>query len=342
MKKKIGRRKLSKMMAVAVSTTLLIGYSGNAYNVLAASSVEVDSGDNVTETKSTSVTKFELFSNRSLLDEYNTVYKMDSGNISMENNGGSYSNSPLAKLLDGNLATHWETGKQNSSTFTNEITFKFEESTTLDRVVYAPRSTGAAGKGYAKEFEIYGSTTNDSNDFKLVASGEYKGNITDAIEMQFKPTEFKQLKFVFKKANEQCAAGSEFMFYKEDAIAKKMDGLFEDEKLTIVSDAYNTPEKLAELEKEVAGHPFEEDFMARIEDAKSVRAMEDVLPSAKKTKVFEHYDKTDYKEQFMIPLTNIKSITNNGGHYSQSVLKNAIDGNTNTYWETNRTNTANF
>lgn len=342
----IGRQNLSKMMAVAVSTTLLVGYSGTAYNVLAAptmGSKEVASENNVTESKPTSITKFELYSNRSLLDAYNALYKMDSGNIpSMENNGGSYPNSAFAKILDDNLDTHWETGKPNSSTFANEITFKFKEATTLDRVVYAPRLTGAPGKGFAKEFEIYGSTTNDSNDFALVASGEYEGNVRDAIEIQFNPTEFKQLKFVFKKANEQWAAASEFMFYKEDTIAKKMNSLFEDEKLTRVSDSYNTPEKLAVLEKEVAAHPFQADFMERIEDAKSVLAMEEILPSAAKTKAFKHYDNADYKEQFMIPLTNLKSITNNGGHYAQSVLKNAIDGDTNTYWETSSTNTANF
>ncbi|MFJ7744377.1 NPCBM/NEW2 domain-containing protein [Peribacillus sp. NPDC097295] len=345
MKKLMGRRRLPKMMAVAVSTTLLVGYSGTA-NVLAAptmGSIEVASENNATETKSTSVTTFELFSNRSLLDAYNAMYKMASGNIqSLENNGGSYSTSTLANMLDGNLDTHWETGKPNATSFTNEITFKFDKATKLDRVVYAPRLTGASGKGFAKEFEIYGSTTNDSDDFELVASGEYKGNVRDAIEIQFNPTKFKQLKFVFKKANEQWAAASEFMFYKEDAIAKKMNGLFEDEKLTKVSDAYNTPEKLAALEKEIAAHPFQEDFMERIEDAKNVLAMEEIFPSTTKTKAFKHYGNAAYKEHFMIPLTNLKRITNNGGHYAQSVLKNAVDGNTDTYWETNRANTADF
>ena len=39
---------------------------------------------------------------------------------------------------------------------------------------------------------------------------------------------------------------------------------------------------------------------------------------------------------------NVKSIKNNGGHYAQSVLTNAIDGNTSTYWETRSANTADF
>lgn len=61
-----------------------------------------------------------------------------------------------------------------------------------------------------------------------------------------------------------------------------------------------------------------------------------------KTKIFKHYNNEAYQAQFMVPLTNIKSISNNGRHYAQSVLKNAIDGNPTTYWETATTNTANF
>ena len=35
---------------------------------------------------------------------------------------------------------------------------------------------------------------------------------------------------------------------------------------------------------------------------------------------------------------NIKSIGNNGGHYSGQVITNAIDGKLDTYWETNKAN----
>lgn len=49
-----------------------------------------------------------------------------------------------------------------------------------------------------------------------------------------------------------------------------------------------------------------------------------------------------YDEVFKIPSSAIKSITNNAGHYGNSVIENAIDGKKNTHWETNKPNTNSF
>lgn len=339
MKKKMKYPKWSKLMAVTVSTTLLISYTGVGTQALAT---QTSVSSEVVKTDSTTVKKFELYSNTALLDAYNTQFKLQNEKIqSMKNNGGSYPDTSLEKMIDGNLASHWETGKANDAAFTNDLTFSFEEKTMLDRVVYSPRKTGAAGKGFAQQFEIY-ATKNEGGAFELVATGEYKGSVSDSIEIQFEPTEFKELKFVFKKANEQWASASEFMFYKEDVVAKKMDTLFTDNSLSSVNSVYNTLEKLGALEQEIAGHPYELVYEQRIKDAENILAMKDIEAVQAKTKPFKLYGNAAYKEQFMVPLTNLKQISNNGRHYAQSVLNHAIDGDTSTYWETATSNSASF
>ena len=53
---------------------------------------------------------------------------MDNQNIaSITNNGGIYSGSTIDKAIDGDFNIHWETGRENSSEFTNEVEIDFKE-----------------------------------------------------------------------------------------------------------------------------------------------------------------------------------------------------------------------
>ncbi|CAJ1610708.1 hypothetical protein [Clostridium perfringens] len=53
---------------------------------------------------------------------------MDNQNIaSITNNGGNYSGSTIDKAIDGDFNIHWETGRENSSEFTNEVEIDFKE-----------------------------------------------------------------------------------------------------------------------------------------------------------------------------------------------------------------------
>ncbi len=110
---------------------------------------------------------------------------MDNSNIeSITPNGGNYNSASAANnAIDGDFNTHWETGKQNTSEFTNEVVFKFKELIDLNRIVYAARQSSAKGKGFAKEIEIYGSITDEEDDFRLISSGEYTGSTGDVVEI---------------------------------------------------------------------------------------------------------------------------------------------------------------
>ena len=56
-----------------------------------------------------------------------------------------------------------------------------------------------------------------------------------------------------------------------------------------------------------------------------------------KIKNYENF--TRYNEDYRV---NIKSISNNGGKYNQSIITNAIDGKLETHWETGRENEEDF
>ncbi len=76
------------------------------------------------EEKVVSEAKISAFnlSNYTNSEGYNSEFKILREEIkSISNNGGQYGSSSIDKAIDGNLSTHWETGKPNSSTFTNEV-----------------------------------------------------------------------------------------------------------------------------------------------------------------------------------------------------------------------------
>lgn len=289
------------------------------------------------------ISKFDLL-NSSNIGAYNEVFKMDNSNIeSITSNGGNYNkDSSIENAIDGNFKTHWETGKKNQPEFTNEVVIKLNEETTLNRIVYAARQSSAKGKGFAKEFEIYGSLTDGEDDFTLVSSGEYKGSTGDVVEIKFNPTKFKRIKFVFKKADNYWASASEFMFYKEDKLSDKMDRLFTDDTMSEISDEFNSIEDINALEEEVKNHPLYSDFKEYIENARELLNNQNLEATTATTKQFEYYSNEEYSNLFKMDNNNIKSIGNNGGHYSGQVITNAIDGKLDTYWETNKANKGDF
>ncbi|URN95719.1 MAG: NPCBM/NEW2 domain-containing protein [Candidatus Pristimantibacillus lignocellulolyticus] len=266
---------MNKMIAIATSAALLINISIGAVPVFAnqvQSNYEVRTlvENNVNNVNQASTAPFDLYGKDVLVD-YNAVYKMDNANIaSITNNGGNYPNSQIQKAIDGNMATHWETGKPNSAIFTNEVIFNLNESTSLDRIVYAARQSGAPGKGFAQQFEIYSSATDNGDDFTLVSTGEYKGSTGHTIEIKFAATEFKRIKFVFTKANQDWASAAEFSFYMEDKVRDAISDIFTDGTMSSVVTAYNQVDKINALDTEAQAHPLYSMFRDQLELAKKL------------------------------------------------------------------------
>lgn len=339
----MNKRKVAALMVVAVTVNLTAPAMPALANVVPRKAIsQVSTKESTGVTAKAIIGKFKLLNN-SNISTYNDMFKLDNTLIeSITNNGGKYSNSTIDKSIDGDFNTHWETGKPNSADFTNEVVVKFREETAINRIVYAARQSSAKGKGFAKEVEIYASLSDEEDDFTLVSSGEYTGSTGDVVEIKFSETRFKRIKFKFKTAHQDWASASEFMFYKEDKLSDKMKNLFTDDTMSQVSAEFNSVEKLNDLEEEVKNHPLYNDFKEDIEDAKILLENNKIEATKATTKQFEHYSNKEYSNLFKMDNSNINSIRNNAGHYSNKVITDAIDGDLDTYWETNKANTSEF
>ena len=311
-----------KKIAIIMAVALITNFSAPTIEAFATGTSKNITSIVESEVNKATISKFD--STNSNRDSYDKMFKMDNSNIeSITNNGGKYHTSTIDKSIDGDFNTHWETGNKNTSNFTNEVVIKLKEATTLNRIVYAARQSSAKGKGFAEKFEIYGSITDEADDFVLVSSGEYKGSTSDIVEIKFNPTEFKRIKFIFKKANQDWASASEFMFYKEDTVSDKMLTLFTDATMSKVSEEFDTIEKLEALENEVKNHPFYEKFKESLEDAKILLQGNKIEATTAKVSRLEAYHNgkdAEYSEAYRMPNSNIANISANGGTYSNLEL----------------------
>ncbi len=294
------------------------------------------------EVDQATVTKFDL-TNYSNFEGYNEQYKIARNQIkSISNNGGQYSSSSIDKAIDGNLATHWETGKQNTSTFKNEVVVEFKEVQSIDRIAYATRQDGAKGKGFPTEFEIYASLSGADEDFRLMAIGNH--SVTgDMLQFKFNTITAKKIKFVFNKANQGWASASEFWFYKEDTVIDKMNNIFTNELKNKVSNEFDSLEKLEAFNSEASAHPLYSKIVEDINNARIIlegKNLEFTEAKVSKFKSFNDERLAKYDELFKVPLEKVTSITTNGGHYASNVIARAMDGDVNTNWHSGKQNTS--
>ena len=283
------------------------------------------------------VSKFKSFGSPELV-EYDKTYKIDNKRIvNITTNGGHYSNSVIERAIDGDVETDWHSNKTNDENHTNEVVMTLDKLETIDKVVY----TSPRDRGFAEAFDIYVSKTLEGETFQKVTSGK-ASRTNDSVSIKFNPTEARRVKFVYTKGYENFALAFEFGLYKQDSTIDKMDNLFTDETMNTVSEEFGTMEALNQLEDEVKKHLFYSDFKKDIENAKALLEQGQVEATVSKTKKFNHYNNQEYMDQYAINRENIKKISNNGGQYSTMKIDNAIDGDLDTYWETNTSNKENF
>ena len=336
-----------KKIAAVTMAMILSNYSAGTMQVLAnevSNNLQLEKS-NEEEASKAVVSKFDLH-NSDKLDDYNKEFKIDNSKIKyISNNGGNYGSYTIDKAIDEDFSTFWETGKENSADFTSEVVITFNEITNINRIVYAARQDSAKGKGFAQNFEIYASLTEDQDDFRLVSSGEYSGSAGDIVEIQFKATEFKRLKFKFTKANQNWASASEFMFYKEDSLRDSMKELFTDSTMSQVSEEFNSADKINDLEEKVKNHTLYESFKEDIENAKALVNKKEVVYTDAKVSHFKDINSEllpAYDEIYKLSSDKIKGISNNGGRYQSETIEKAIDGDVNTKWHSGKQNTSSF
>ena len=212
------------------------------------------------------IKKFEK-TNGKFEEAYNKVFKVDNSEIaSVKSNDGSTTQN-LMKAFDDEVETYWASSKLNSDTFKNEIVVTLKESTKIDTMIYG--GTPHWQKGYAEQFEIYASNTDEGDDFRLIATGEQPAN-HDIKEINFTPTKLKRLKFVFKKGNLNQAACSVFWLYKHDDVKETINNLFTDGTMVKLKDEYNSQEAIDALEEKVNKHPLKHQFVDILNEAKEL------------------------------------------------------------------------
>ena len=341
-----------KKIAVMTMAIIISNFSATTLEVLADevknNSTAIEQNV-IEEPNIATIKKFDLLNNKKL-EEYDKSFKLDNSKIiEVTNNGKHYWQYELSKATDGDLKTHWESGTYNSDDFTNEVVFKLDEVTNLDRIVYGARQDGHKGLGFAKEFEIYTSLTNEEDDFKLVSTGSSDLS-KEFVEIKFKPTDFKRIKFVFKSTNTNglekgLPSASEFMFYKEDPVRERMNRLYTNDKKNKLSEEFMSSQALEDLEVAAQSHPLYDDMKEDLENARIL------LESSKLEYVDANVSKfisvsddvlNQYNEEFKIKRENITSITTNGGQYSTNSVDRAIDGDPNTQWHSNNKNNSSF
>lgn len=175
---------------------------------------------------------------------------------SVTNNGGKYGSSVVAHVLDGDVKTHWETGKANGGSFANSLTFTFTQPEALGSIVYYPRVQGAANKGFPTAFSIYASQSDSGEDFSLVVKGNAKA-AGGGTQIAFPETSFKRLRFVFDACQANWAACGEMKFYRSDLLPAQVDTLFADGTWSALAQGV-TKADVDALAEGMADHPLRE------------------------------------------------------------------------------------
>ena len=144
---------------------------------------------------------------------------------SITTNGGKYDVNSIERAMDGNVNTNWHSKEKNTSSHTNEVIITLDKLTTINRIMY----TNLVQRGFAQEFEIYGSRTSEGDTFEKISEGSTEIKAGKTLQIKFNPTEVRRVKFVYKKGYEDWALASEFGLYMQDELEDKMDILFVDE-----------------------------------------------------------------------------------------------------------------
>ncbi len=199
--------------------------------------------------------------------EYDGAFRVYAA--SAANNGGKYGGSVIGNLIDGDVKTHWETGKPNSDNFQNTVTVTFAQAEELGSLVYYPRVQGAANKGFPTAFSVYASQTAAGEDFELVGSGTAPV-AAGGTQISFAPTTFLRLRFVFEQANQNWAAAGELAFYRPDPLAAEVDNLFADGTMSALKPEYQSTDVLNAMLEKARANP-DKTLLAKVETAIAIQ-----------------------------------------------------------------------
>lgn len=256
---------MRKRFFAAIITALVV--AGGAQTVFAA-----NTDDSVQKSAEAVVSAYSL-NKAEGYEDYQKMYQVTDIK-SYTNNGGKYGQSVIGRAFDGDISTHWETGKANSASFKNAVTVTFEEEESIGSIVFAPRKD-AGNKGYPNAFSIYSSSSEKGEDFTLVAKGTAQTTGSLA-QIQFPETKFKRLKFVYDKAMNNWASAGEFQFFKSDSVLEEANHIFTNGLMNEFAEKYQDKDVLTKYLAELEAHPLASSCQPVIDSAKRLLSGEEI------------------------------------------------------------------
>ncbi|CQR47148.1 F5/8 type C domain protein [Paraliobacillus sp. PM-2] len=200
-------------------------------------------------------------------NEYDQQFEVMRSNItSIENNGGNYGSSTLDKAIDGNPSTHWETGQPNTDTFTNKVTFTFDQVYTLSKIEYLVRQ-GANWKGFPLHYKLYGSDTASGDNFELLKEDTYIEAQGKLVTFDFPDTDVRRFQLEFIQAKQHWASIAEISFYKPDPLTEELNKVFTDKSYSTLSSDYNNTDAINKLMNQANNHPYKDMYLPILNDA---------------------------------------------------------------------------
>lgn len=184
---------------------------------------------------------------------------------SITNNGGHYGTSTISKAIDGDPATHWETGTPNSSSFTNTVTVTFDQVYTLSRIEYLVRQ-GASWKGFPLHYKLYASLTDSGENFTLFKEDTYMSAIGTSVEFEFPHTDARRVRMEFVQAKENWASIAEISFHQPDAFLEAFNQVFTDKTYSKLTPAYNNTSAIQNLINMASGRSDESKYVPILND----------------------------------------------------------------------------
>ncbi len=253
------------LLTASILAVLIAGGSQASFVQSDMAVAHASESDRQEESKegSAQVTSYTLPQDKNYGD-YTKLFQI-TGIQSYSNNGGKYGNSTLDKAFDGDITTHWETGKPNSASHTNQVTVTFEEPEKVSSIVYAPRKN-AGNKGYPNAFSIYGSKSAAGDDFELIAKGS-ASTTSSLVKIRFPETTCRRIRFVYDKAAQNWASAGEFQFFRADPVLEEVGQLFTNGLMNEFSEKYKDKTVLNTFLTELKAHPMAASYQHIIDSA---------------------------------------------------------------------------
>ena len=208
-----------------------------------------------------------------LLNDANYVnyYKIPLSYFSEYTAGGSNTN--LERAFDGNWNTFWQTGKENSATFKNDITVTFNTPVTIDRILYAS-SSARHGHGYPTTLKIYTALDGELELYDTISSAATNDRVVFKFDA---PQTVKKIKFEFDQVNPAhnwtaTAKELQFLMPESEAVESlRTNSIFTNYCQTELKEEYKNPDKINEIRSLVENYPaYETSFKPILDRAEAV------------------------------------------------------------------------